>query len=274
MEEDRKNQKDCNHALEQLVLLMESPDFSPADFEIWVTRYPVCNEELRAQFLLWTEMSTLHLPEPSENMRAKFYEGLSLFNQENKRADFSPGEIFRKINLWFESLLPSVRWAMVSAIFLLGIVLGKFVIPGPDVQQSFQHQIAVNNDEPEIMAAMYNIKKSTAERLKSVQASREVNNPDEKVLHALNQALLSDPNINVRLSAIESLVHFADHPVVREYLIKAIPQQKEPLIQIALADAMLLLHESRSQDALQQLLNSSDVETEVKIYVKNSLKTL
>ena len=274
MEEDRKGKQDCDFAIAQLIQQLENPDFLSEDFENWVAKYPLCRDTLIEQYSLWTDMGKMYMPRPSEHMRANFYEALGTFSQEESQPRGLFHHFTGSLNLWLDSLSPSSRWALVAGVFLIGLAFGNYILPNRGMKSSFQNQISFNSDSPEMLAAIYNMEESTVDRLKSVQASKDVTNPDEKILQALNQALLSDPNINVRLSAVESLVHFANHPKVREYLIKAIPKQSEPLVQIALADAMLLLQETRSQAALNQLLNSDNVDTEVKIHLKHSLKTL
>ncbi len=67
------------------------------------------------------------------------------------------------------------------------------------------------------------------------------------------------PNVNVRLTTLEALTHFARDPVVREGLIQSILQQESPLVQAALADVMLKLQEKRAIQPFKKLLQQKDL---------------
>jgi len=59
-----------------------------------------------------------------------------------------------------------------------------------------------------------------------------LNVANQRVIKALFTTLNSDPNINVRLVAIESLAKYAETPEVRMELVKSIELQDAPLVQI------------------------------------------
>ena len=264
----------CDLALDQLMVLIEQQDISQNNLDNLIEKHPGCQEVIYSQYQLWCDLSALPMPSPSPEMRSNFYEALHAYKAENKTEKASFNTIIRNINAWVNDWSVGTKWAMVASVFLIGLLTGKFLIPGSELPRTLSDQLVNTSEQPEILTAMYSTASNTVDRLKSVQESKHLSHPNEKILLALNQALLTDPNINVRLSAIESLVHFADHPSVREYLIKAIPKQKEPLVQIGLADAMLLLQERGSKKAWEELLGSDNVETEVKMHLERSLKKL
>jgi len=86
--------------------------------------------------------------------------------------------------------------------------------------------------------------------------------------------ILNDPNVNVRLSAIETMVLFSDMPEARTYLIEAIPHQRSSIVQLELADVMIMLEEKESADEWQELLESDMLESDAKIHLEESLKTI
>jgi hypothetical protein len=100
---------------------------------------------------------------------------------------------------------------------------------------------------------------------------KELPQLNRKIIEALNQALLKDPNINVRLSAIEAMLHFADHPQVRQNLIEAIPYQTSPIVQLTLAEVMIELQETKSKEAWNKLLKEGHVEEDIKKQLKETL---
>jgi Tfp pilus assembly protein PilF len=57
-------------------------------------------------------------------------------------------------------------------------------------------------------------------------------------------------------------------------LIKAIPQQESPLVQLALAEAMMKLQEKDSADEWRKLLSSDHVEVDVRHNLEETLETI
>jgi len=60
---------------------------------------------------------------------------------------------------------------------------------------------------------------SASERLRGVNWSYQIEQPDEQVLSALLRALDSDPNVNVRLAAVDALQQFARRALVKKGLL-------------------------------------------------------
>ena len=84
----------------------------------------------------------------------------------------------------------------------------------------------------------------------------------------------NDENVNVRLMAVEALFNFADNPKVRIGLIKSITKQDSPIVQVALADIMVLLQEKGSIEELRKLLDKNNLNESVETKLRNSIKSL
>ena len=112
---------------------------------------------------------------------------------------------------------------------------------------------------------------SSINRLEDISAMKNAPKLDDKIIDALNKALVNDPNVNVRLSAIEAMLHYADNPQVRQNLIKAIPYQTSPIILMTLAEVMIGLEESSSKDEWLELLGSDKLEDEMKRQLEETL---
>ena len=94
---------------------------------------------------------------------------------------------------------------------------------------------------------------SAAERLKGVSWTGQLDRPSSEVVSALLDALMHDPNVNVRLATIDALERFASQDEVRRGTIQAVRQQPSPLVQVALIDFMVKTHERESLPVLRQL---------------------
>jgi hypothetical protein len=115
---------------------------------------------------------------------------------------------------------------------------------------------------------------SATDRLKAVGYTSELQQADERVVKALLFTLNHDENINVRLVTVEALSRFADDPTVREGLVRSIMQQESPLVQVALADAMVALNEKRSVAPLRELLRQQGTDVYVKEKLESSIRIL
>jgi len=115
---------------------------------------------------------------------------------------------------------------------------------------------------------------SATDRLKAVSLTQNISKADEKVVNALLQSLNQDPNVNVRLVAIEALLRYAEQPEVRMGLINSISKQDSPLVQIALSEAMVLLSEKNAVQELKELLEKKDLNEAVKAKLSESIEVL
>jgi HEAT repeat protein len=115
---------------------------------------------------------------------------------------------------------------------------------------------------------------SASQRIRAVAYTDEMSNVDHKVIDALFTTLNVDQNVNVRLAALEALVKLSDKPEVREGLVRSISLQESPLMQSAIADAMVKLRERGSVESLQKLLNRKDLNQMVKLNIEKSIQKL
>jgi HEAT repeat protein len=115
---------------------------------------------------------------------------------------------------------------------------------------------------------------SASQRIRAVSYTDEISNVNLKVIDALFTTLNGDPNVNVRLSTLEALVKLSGEPRVREGLVRSIDLQDSPIIQSAIADAMVKLQEKSSVQSLQKLLNKKGLNQMVKINIEKSIQKL
>jgi hypothetical protein len=115
---------------------------------------------------------------------------------------------------------------------------------------------------------------SASKRLQAVSYSGELENLNDKVIGVLFTALNEDPNINVRIATLESLLKYSDNPKVRAGLVNSITQQESPLVQSAMVDAMVKLQEKSSVKQFRQLLNRKDLNNSVKTKIETSILQL
>jgi HEAT repeat protein len=115
---------------------------------------------------------------------------------------------------------------------------------------------------------------SASERIRGVSYTSEIKHADKEVIDALLATLNNDPNVNVRLSTLDALSHLANHPEVREGLIRSIEKQDSPIMQLAIADVMLKLQEKRSVKSFEDLLKQKDLNPGVRDKIKQTITQL
>ena len=115
---------------------------------------------------------------------------------------------------------------------------------------------------------------SANRRLEGVSEANKIGRVDDRVVDALLRTLNNDPNVNVRLAAIESLTNYVENPKVRQGLIQSIPNQESPIIQVTLANLMLALEEKRSIELFKQLLKKPELDTTVKKKIEKTIESI
>ena len=102
----------------------------------------------------------------------------------------------------------------------------------------------------------------------------DLNEVDDAIIQSLLSVLVMDQNDNVRLAALESLLPYADHPEVREGLILSISKQKSPLVQLRLAEVMKSLNDPNAIPEIQEILNTIDLNYDVRTKYNETLNSL
>jgi hypothetical protein len=115
---------------------------------------------------------------------------------------------------------------------------------------------------------------SASERLAGVSWSQQMQHPDARVLEALIGTLNYDPNVNVRLKAIDALYGFSDRPVVRKGILEALDRHNSPLVQIALIDMVVQIRETQSRPSLRKLAGDGTVHDSVRKRAEWALQQL
>ena len=117
-------------------------------------------------------------------------------------------------------------------------------------------------------------KSSAFERLQGVNLSHNLKKPDSGLLEALLETVNTDPNINVRLAAVDALYLFYDNPIVTEGVAEMLSHQTSPLIQVALIDLIVNMHERRAVESLKNLIQSETLDPDVKEHAQLGLQKI
>src|SRR5258708_814196 len=189
--------------------------------------------------------------DPSLGMRVRFYDSLRSWRQQ---------ETERRQRFWWVRH-PAFQAACAVAILVIGVATG-YLARGRDTVEVSQLRGEVYNMR-QLVALSLLQQQSASDRLRGVNFAYRVEQSDPQVLSALLTTVNHDPNTNVRLAAVDALRNFTDNPVGRK-----------PLVQIAIVDQIVELHEKSAAPAVQFLLATENLNPEVKQRAQWALKQL
>jgi hypothetical protein len=246
------------------------------ELEAHLSSCPACGEEMAGIRQVFMLMEEKKVPAPSPEKRQRFQEMLIAYKQsESTRWRWS---------LWLEQLWDNFRAKELSMPLVLGMMLGVLGMGVAALLLAGNSQHA----ELKILAAEVHALKqdrvlslldnpAAAERIRGVSYSLELKDAgrNRQIIRALLTTLNNDPNVNVRLTALETLAdHFAGEETVREGLVKAIVLQDSPMVQAAMADVMLRLQEKSAVPALKKLLKEKELEEPVRRKITQAVSKL
>ncbi|PJJ84200.1 HEAT repeat domain-containing protein [Mucilaginibacter auburnensis] len=236
---------------------------------------PACRTELAALTTVWQHMAVIEAPEPPANMEADFNAMLNNFKQKEAVKNASAGLFDRLKQLWNKPTAwpVSYQFALILISFFCGYLVFWQGKGGEQDKQLSQLATEVNELKQTMMLAMLE-NPSASERIKAVSYTEELKTADQQVIAALLTTLNNDPNVNVRLTTLEALAKLANHPEVREGLIRSVSQQESPLMQSAIADVMLKLQEKRAVKPLKKLLKDPELNEGVREKVTETINSL
>jgi len=204
----------------------DAPDaFIAAAFHRHLETCAECSTEMEALGGLWNRLADLPAPEPSLALHARWH-------------------------ATFASLMPERRSGMLwqLAFALACLVIG--VLVGANLPRRNSDEIAKLR---EMVALSLLSQQSAGERLRGVDYTDSMKTMQPEVVSALIQAVAHDPNVNVRLAAVDALSKVATHPGVVESLTRSLPQQDSPMVQAEVIDYLINAHDRQAIGTLEQL---------------------
>ncbi|MEM8508901.1 MAG: HEAT repeat domain-containing protein [Bacteroidota bacterium] len=226
-------------------------------------------EELTA---IWDAFGKSQIPEPSAQMDEQFFELLDMeITRTTKKTSSWSKEVMALLKVVF-------RPQLAYGIIILGLgLLAGYLIKSGDSETNVPIETVEISDNQELREKLVLtlLEQSSAnQRLQGVSEASKIVRVDEQVINALLKTLNNDPNVNVRLAAIESLSNYVDNALVRQGIIQSIPNQESPIIQVTLANLMLALEEKGSIASFKKLLEKEELDSTVKKKIENTIASI
>ena len=231
------------------------------EFSAHLAACEACRSEVSRVDALWRSLDLLPVEEPSGQMRERFYEMLGAYRQGLASAETQP------VKRWWT--MPAWQMAATGALLAVGLGVGCGVRGGgaqpPGEVSQLREEVASMR---QLVALSLLQQQSASERLRGVSWSYQVEPSDKEVLNALVTAVNHDPNVNVRLAAVDALRPFtgspATHLMARNAVIQALPKQTTPIVQVALIDFLAELKERNAAPELRRLVSDPDIDSGVR----------
>jgi len=270
---------ECKDYREQFPLLLTDALDQPGlrNIENHLAGCADCRTELETARKIWDLMGEITHPEPSEYMRTSFEAMVSNYKEEliARRNPISEWISWLR-EYWSLRAQPRLAFSLILIAF--GITLGYILHQPGQTTITYNKQIdslsSQVSEMKQIMMFSLLQDPSASQRLRAVSYTEDLQSVDSKVTDALFTTLNEDPNVNVRLATLEALVNFSHDPGVREGLVRSIELQDSPIMQSAIADAMVKLQEKSSVQSLRRLLDKKDLNKMVKLNIEKSIQKL
>jgi hypothetical protein len=230
-----------------------------------------CRAEVAELGVVWRGLDAMAEPEPSPQMRARFLETLHAYEEgfqeaQRKETYSAPGR-----SSWWAALWPAQpAWGAAFAALMLvaGGIGGRFLLAPRATEPGSNPELSQLRGQVESLRQLVALsllqQESPSSRLRGVNYSFQMTQPDREVQQALLHAVNHDTNVNVRLSAVDALAKFANNPEVQRALTDSLPVQDSPLVQIALIDLLVQLNARDAAPAMEKLAKQSDANESVR----------
>lgn len=270
---------DTQHVIDQLpdYLSGSLSESSKTAIEAHLKTCLPCKSEFETVRALWNELSLLPEERPSEAVRANFYSKLNEYvaQQKSGQAKVHWGARLNELleRVWPKQ--PAFQLTIAVVFLFVGYVIG-FRVDG--MKDNGRDEVAQLRGEVQTMQRLVTLSllkvESASERMKGVSWSEQMRQPDTEVMDALMQALNYDPNVNVRLAAMDALIKFSDQAEVKHALVQSLPKQTSPLIQLALVDVIMETKNPEAAGTFKQMLEQQNLNQTVKERIKERLVDL
>lgn len=255
------------------------PAQSKADVEAHVAVCTSCQQDSA----LWTTLGQLPQEQPSAALAVRFREIAAAYREgrDQERGAVEAGErrywLSWRLEEWITSWWP-VRPVLQIGLAALALLIGAGLGSGWKVSSRPSGEMSELREElrrtRELMTVSLLRQQSASDRLRGVNWTYRIQRPDETVLDALVDALRYDSAVDVRLAATDALRRYPDHADVRKGLVAALEEERSPLVQAALIDAVSEMKESAAGPVLERLARDPQTHTAVRLRAERARKAV
>lgn len=229
---------------------------------------PGCADEAAAMEKLWREMAEGGEVEPPADLAERFAGRLAaeIARERRRVVPIAARRAPAPAGVGFGW----PRWAAVAATLLVGVFVGGQLAERRADREIEGLRAEMRSLHETVTVALLS-ERSSSERLRGVAYGRSVSADDDRVAAALFDALLEDPDVNVRLAALDALKPRAARADERPRLVAAVARQDSPLVQLSLLDLLLESGGPAARRELEQLRDNPNLDPVVRGYLRDRL---
>jgi len=243
-----------------------------------------CREEAASVQSIWKKISLLPEQQPSSALDVRIKNTIEAFSEgmnQTERASWRRKTLGERVrSLWPRR--PGWQFAGAIAFFALGFFIGIGAVRGLhlDSERAASQHPAFAEVQAEIsslkqLVTLSLLQQPTAsERLRGMEWTARLDQPDEQVISALLRVVDFDSNINVRLAAVGALQQFLEDFHVRKGLVEALGRPQSPMVQIGLINVLVRARQKESITVLKAMLQDREIDEAVRKHVEWALQEL
>ena len=238
------------------------------EFEEHLLKCEQCRKETEELKTIWESIGKLPEIQPSTDVKNRFYEQLKIL--KISEAEIHPAHSFRQILFNRRIINTCMRIAAVLLIFFAGAVSGYIYKKADNSTSTEITEMRMELKQLNRLVSLSLLQNSSpSSRLMGIEWIYKLEKVDTTVVDALFTTLEEDPNINVRLAALEALSLTAIQDVLPMRIIRSLEQQDSPLVQNSLIDLILFYQDKRAVDTFKKIIKNKNLD----LYIKSKLET-
>jgi len=249
----------CGHAKELIAASWTGEIDTPAEAKLkqHLAGCAECSAEMSQLTAMWDRLADLPAPEPSQALNVRWQSTLEslVSTRRQQQWKFSLNALWPQRPVW--------QVTVAAACLVAGLVAGYSLQRGGASEKTEKTEMAALREDltntKQMVALSLLQQQSATDRLRGVDYTQGMRTMEPDVVSALITAVNRDPNVNVRLAAIDALSKVSSNPGVRQSLTQALNQQDSPLVQAALIDYVVDAHDKKAVGAIKQFTEKPDV---------------
>jgi HEAT repeats/Putative zinc-finger len=250
----------CGHAKE-LIASSWADELDPASeakLKQHLSACPECAFEMTQLGSLWERLGDIPAPEPSQALNMRWESTLESLISARRGTSWR----FSLSALWPQR--PVWQVSIAAACLAVGLAIGSLAHRAPTDRGEIAQLREEVSSTKQLVALSLLQQQSATERLRGVDYTAKMPAMEPDVVSALVQAVKNDPNVNVKLAAIDALTKVSNNAGVRESLTGSLGRQESPMVQAALIDYAVDARDRKAVGALKEFTARPDLNPLVK----------
>jgi anti-sigma factor RsiW len=275
----------------ELLLDYHRGSLSAADaaaLRAYLATHPALQQEFDELGSTFHALDAMPSVKPTPRLRAGVFAAIEAEKRES-RVTFLPSTQPRTHrpehrSFWLRLTQPLAACALLALGFMVGARHATLPPATPPattgINAETQRELTALREQVNTMSQLvgYSLlqhqQRPTNERLKTVLASANLENPNDKVINELIGSLALDPSANVRLTALEALYPHANQEVVRAGVLSSLPREPSPLVQVAMIDFLVAARDREAAPTLDKLSRNDTLDRSVRAAAVRALTQL